>query len=168
LLICRDPNEPGCKEQSQADKAQRPKQSTLALIYHAHKCSKQKISRRTPLDTTRLKFHPSKATLVVLSYPATATATYAYNGDGLRLTAATWNTSSSSTQTAHFAWNTNTDALLSDGTNDFIYGVNANVPIAQVNLANSVTDELLGDTNSNVRGVVELSAGTANQFSLAN
>jgi RHS repeat-associated protein len=96
------------------------------------------------------------------------TASYSYNGDGLRMTAATWNTSTNSVQDTEFTWETPTSALLSDGVFDYVYGQNGNVPIAQIDTGDSVTSELLTGTNSAVRAVVEISSGAASPFTLAN
>jgi RHS repeat-associated protein len=98
----------------------------------------------------------------------TATANYTYNGDGLRMTAATWNVTSSSVQSANYTWSSSTSDLASDGTFDYIYGSNASVPIAQVDITNSIASELIVDTNSNVRGVVEISTGAHSPDALAN
>jgi RHS repeat-associated protein len=95
------------------------------------------------------------------------TETYSYNGDGLRMAVASWDASTSSVQNAEFTWNTNSKALLSDGSFDYIYGASANVPIAQIDIGDSVTAELLADTNSNVRGIVEVSSSAAHPYVLA-
>ncbi len=96
---------------------------------------------------------------------APATADYTYNADGLRLSAATW--SSGSVVETGYTWNSTNSALLSDGTFDYLYGLNPNVPIAQIDLDDSVTSELITDTNSNVRGVVELTSTAHSPDTLA-
>ena len=53
------------------------------------------------------------------------------------MSATTWNASTSSIQTASFTWDTSSSALLSDGSFDYVYGLHANVPIAQINPATS-------------------------------
>ena len=95
-------------------------------------------------------------------------AEYKYNADVLRTSAETWNASTSSVATTDFTWDTESSALLSDGTFDYIYGLNGNVPIAQLDVADSVTSELLTDANENVRGIVELSSSAADPDVLAN
>jgi RHS repeat-associated protein len=100
------------------------------------------------------------------SQPSDLTATY--NGDGLRTTAVTWSSSTNSTVTANMAWNTNSSGLLSNGSFDFLYGLNATVPLAQVDVGDSYTSELVVDASSNVRGIVEVSSGAANPYVLAN
>lgn len=109
----------------------------------------------------------SGSTCTTPSSSATATANYTYNGGGLRMTSATWNASTSSVAETAFTWDTNSSALLSDGSFDYIYGQNASVPIAQVDTSDGVTSELLADPNSNVRGVVEVSTSAYAPFSLA-
>ena len=94
------------------------------------------------------------------------TSNYTYNGDGLRMTAQSWN--GSSVSTAEFTWDTTTSALLSNGTIDYLYGANPNVPVAQIDVGDSVTAELLTDPSSNVRGIVEVSATAANPYVLDN
>jgi RHS repeat-associated protein len=91
--------------------------------------------------------------------------TFTYNADGLRMTASTWNSSTSSVQTADFTWGV-ASGLFSDGAFDYIYGVNPNMPIAQIDAGDSVTSELFTDTNSNVRGLVEVSTGAAHPYTL--
>jgi len=111
--------------------------------------------------------NPSGSTCTTPSSSSTTTANYTYNGDGLRVTAATWNISTTSVQNIQFSWDANTSALLSDGSSDYIYGSNTNVPIAQIHAGDSVTSELLVDTNSNVRGLVEISGSAAHPYALA-
>jgi RHS repeat-associated protein len=82
------------------------------------------------------------------------------------MTAASWNGSAVTTQ--DFTWNTMSSALLSNGTFDYLYGTNQNVPIAQIDTGDSVTDSLLTDPSSNVRGIVEDSSGAAHPDVLAN
>jgi RHS repeat-associated protein len=102
------------------------------------------------------------------SATTTATATYTYNGDGLRMSATTWDSSTSSAETTSYTWDTTNAALLSNGTFDYVYGQDTNVPIAQIDTGDSVTSELLTDTNSDVKGIVEVSTAGANPFILAN
>lgn len=96
------------------------------------------------------------------------TANYSYNADGLRMDAATWNASTDTVETSYFTWDTQTSALLSNGTYDYIYGASSNVPIAQLDAGDSVTSELLTDTNSNVRGIVVVTGGATESYTLAN
>jgi RHS repeat-associated protein len=102
------------------------------------------------------------------SSSAPQTATYTYNANHLRMSGTTWNSSTSSTQTATYTWDEGSSALLSDGNTFYVYGMNDNVPIAQIGAADSVSSELLTDTNSNIRGVIELSSSASNPFALAN
>jgi RHS repeat-associated protein len=97
-----------------------------------------------------------------------AAQTYAYNADGLRATEKTWSSSTSSVVTTAFTWNTGPSALLSNGTFDYLYGLNPNVPIAQIDSGNGITGQLLTDPSGNVRGIVEVSSGGANPFVLGN
>jgi RHS repeat-associated protein len=90
-----------------------------------------------------------------------ATLDFTYNADGLRTKQASWNSSTSSVATTLFTWNSSSSALLSDGNFLYIYGLNANVPIAQFDTSTSVTGDLVTDTNSNVRAVIDLHASTA-------
>jgi RHS repeat-associated protein len=70
--------------------------------------------------------------------------------------------------TQDFTWNTMSSALLSNGTFDYLYGSNGNVPITQIDNGDSVTGELVMDQSSNVKGVVEVSSGAAHPYVLAN
>ena len=110
----------------------------------------------------------SGTTCTTPSATAPATATYTYDADQLRMSATTWNASTSSTQTASFTWDTSSSALLSDGSFDYVYGLHANVPIAQIDPATSVTSQLLSDTTANVRGVLEVTSSAPSPFALAN
>jgi RHS repeat-associated protein len=110
----------------------------------------------------------SGTTCTTPSASAPQTATYAYNAERLRMSATTWNSSTSSTQTTLYTWDSTSSALMSDGSADYVYGLNPNVPVAQVDIGDAVTSELLTDTNSNVRGVVEVTASAASPFALAN
>jgi RHS repeat-associated protein len=92
--------------------------------------------------------------------------TYLYNGDGLRTQEQFWN--GSSTATTKFTWNSSTSALLSDGSFDYLYGANSNLPLAQIDLADSVTDYLLTDSSSNLRGIVEVTSSAASPDALVN
>jgi RHS repeat-associated protein len=80
--------------------------------------------------------------------------------------ASTWN--GSSDVTTDFAWNTSDDALLSDTPFDYVYGVDATNPIAQIDKNDTISSELLSDTNSNICGIVELSLSADSPFTLAN
>src|SRR6202035_5186791 len=95
-------------------------------------------------------------------------AIYTYNGDALRMTAQSWSASTSSVQTTDFTWNTVPSALIVSGSFDYLYGLNAHVPIAQIDTSNSVTGALLTDPSTNVRGIVEVSSSAANPFALDN
>jgi RHS repeat-associated protein len=120
-------------------------------------------------DTGTLScINTSGSTCTTPSSSTTQTSNYTYNGDGLRMTATTWSVSSSSVQTAEFTWDTQSSALLSDGTFDYVYGQSANVPIAQIDPGDLITSELVTDTNSDVKGIVEVSSGATSPFMLAN
>ncbi len=93
---------------------------------------------------------------------------YTYSADNLRMTSKEWNSGTSSVTTTNYTWDATTSALLSDGSDDYVYGTNGNVPIAQIATSGSITDELLTDTNSNVRGVVEISSGATSPDQLVN
>ena len=110
----------------------------------------------------------SGSTCTTPSSSTTQTANYTYNGDGLRMTASTWDTSASSVLDTEFTWNAESSALLADGTFDYIYGKSANVPIAQIDIGDAYTSELLTDAQSDVRALVEVSSGAASPFTLAN
>jgi RHS repeat-associated protein len=90
----------------------------------------------------------------------TSTANYTYNGDGLRMTAATWNTSTSSVQTTGYTWGASS-ALLSDGTYDYIYGLGQYSPIAQIDSGDAITSDLVSDSSSSVRGIVEVTSSAS-------
>jgi RHS repeat-associated protein len=92
---------------------------------------------------------------------------YKYNADGLRMTSTFWNPTSSSTETNDFTWDTVTSALLSDGAFDYIYA-DSNVPVAEIDVGDSITTELIEDPSSNVRGLVEVSSESEDPFSLVN
>ncbi len=84
------------------------------------------------------------------------------------MTSKEWNSGTSSVATTNYTWDATTSALLTDGSDDYVYGTNGNVPIAQIATSGSITDELLTDTNSNVRGVVEISSGATSPDQLVN
>jgi RHS repeat-associated protein len=94
--------------------------------------------------------------------------TFIYDGDGLRMDSTAWDPSSSSTVTTPYTWNTLDQALISNGSFDFIYGLSPNVPIAQIDTNDSVTSELLADSNFNIRGVVEVSTAADSPDTLIN
>lgn len=97
---------------------------------------------------------------------AVGTYDYTYNSDGLRMTTeAGTGTGHTSTE---FTWDGATSALLSDGTLDYIYGVNSNSPIAEIDPSDSVTSQLISDPSLNVRAVVEVSPSAHNPFAIAN
>ena len=101
------------------------------------------------------------------SAPSSATpeaATYTYNGDGLRMSASTWSTASSSVETNQFTWDSLQDSLLSNGQEDYIYGLSSYEPIAQIDAATSVTSEFVADPSSNVRGLVQLEGSPSYQL----
>jgi RHS repeat-associated protein len=77
-----------------------------------------------------------------------------------------WN--GSSVVTAKYTWDSSSSALLSDGGFDYVYGLNPNVPIAQIDTSDSVTSMLLSDTNSNIRGLAEISTSAHTPYTLAN
>jgi RHS repeat-associated protein len=95
-------------------------------------------------------------------------ATYTYDGDGRRMTAATWNTSSGSVVTKDFTWDETTSASLSNGGFNYLYGLSTNIPIAQIDGGSSVTADLITDPSSNIRAIVEVSSGATNPFILGN
>jgi RHS repeat-associated protein len=84
----------------------------------------------------------------------TISSTYAYNGDGLRMSETT------SSVTEQFTWDTasSTPALLVDSTNAYIYGL-GNAPIEQVNLSSHAVSYLVTNAVGSVRAVVN-SSGT--------
>jgi RHS repeat-associated protein len=90
-----------------------------------------------------------------------ATLDFTYNADGLRTQQTAWSTSTSAVVTTPFTWETQSTALLSDGTFLYLYGLNANVPIAQFDVNTSVSGALVTDTNANVRAVIELHNSSA-------
>jgi RHS repeat-associated protein len=98
------------------------------------------------------------------SYPDTTN--YTYNGDGLRTEASTW--TDPSVVTTEFTWDSTKSSLLSDGSFDYIYGTSANDPLAEVDTTDGVVSELVTDTNSNVRGVVEVSSAADSPDTLVN
>ncbi len=102
------------------------------------------------------------------SSSTTQTATYVYNADGLRMQAATWNASTSAVQVANFTWDVGSSALLSDGSFSYLYGSNPNVPLGQIDATTGVASELLADTNSNIRAVVEITSTATNKFVMSN
>jgi RHS repeat-associated protein len=83
------------------------------------------------------------------------------------MTSTFWNPTSSSTETNDFTWDTVTSALLSDGAFDYIYA-DSNVPVAEIDVGDSITTELIEDPSSNVRGLVEVSSESEDPFSLVN
>ncbi len=91
---------------------------------------------------------------------------YTYSASGMRTTAQAWDSGTSAVITIDYTWNVTSSALLSDGTFDYIYGLDSNQPISQIGASGSVTDELLLDSSSNVRGVVEVTSSAANPFVL--
>jgi RHS repeat-associated protein len=96
---------------------------------------------------------------------AADTTAASYNGNGLRMSAATTPTGGGST-TQHFVWNTTTSVpeLLMDHTNAYIYGPNG-MPFEQVNLSAGTINYLVSDALGSVRGFVSsggsLSASTS-------
>lgn len=91
------------------------------------------------------------------SSPTSTTMVYTYNGDGERATS-TLGTGS----TTDFVWDGLQQRVLTNGLQDFIYGLNPSSPVLQITLngSNPVVDLLCQDTNSNTRGVVQLAGGT--------
>jgi RHS repeat-associated protein len=110
--------------------------------------------------------NPSGTTCTGPSSTQPSAQTYTYDGERLRTTSQSW--SGSSVATTDFTWDTTTSALLSNGSFDYIYGTNSNVPIAQVDKGDSVTGELVTDPSSNVKGIVEVSSSAAHPDVLAN
>ena len=82
------------------------------------------------------------------------------------MTASSWDATSSSVSTSNFTWNTLSSALLSDGLYNYIYGNNDNIPIAQIDISDGITTDLLPDASDNVRGLVEVSSGALHPFEL--
>ena len=82
------------------------------------------------------------------------------------MTASSWDATSSSVSTSNFTWNTLASALLSDGLYNYIYGHNDNIPIAQIDISDGITTDLLPDASDNVRGLVEVSSGALHPFEL--
>jgi hypothetical protein len=89
---------------------------------------------------------------VAVSAP-TVSAAYSYNGDSLRTSATTNGVAQ------HFVWDQATDELLSDGTNDYIYGPNGMV-VEQVARAGSVPTFLHQDQLGSTR-LLRSSTGAA-------
>jgi hypothetical protein len=85
--------------------------------------------------------------------PATGATTYTYDGDGLRSSETTGET------TTDFYWDTASSVpeLLAAGSTDYIYGL-GNTPIAQVN-GTGTTYEYISDRDGSVREVVSPSTG---------
>jgi RHS repeat-associated protein len=112
--------------------------------------------------------NPSGTTCTGPSSSQPSAMTASYQADGLRTQTKSWNSSTSSVVTTSYTWDTRTSAVLSSGTFDYLYGMNPNVPIAQLDTGDSVTSELVADPSSNVRGIVEISAGAAHPDVVAN
>ena len=117
-------------------------------------------------DTGTLScYNTGASTCTTPSAANPSTFTYTYNADGLRMSASAWN---GALTTTDFTWNSKTSALLSNGTDDFLYGLNPNVPLAQIDPVRHITDLLVSDPSQNVRGIIELSAAAAHPDTLVN
>jgi RHS repeat-associated protein len=112
--------------------------------------------------------NPSGTTCTGPSSSQPSAMTASYQADGLRTQTRSWSTSTSSVVTTSYTWDTGSSALLSNGTFDYLYGLNSNVPIAQLDTGNSVTSELQADPSSNLRGIVEVGSGAAHPDVVAN
>ncbi len=85
---------------------------------------------------------------------------YGYNGDGLLVA------SSNATGTATNTWDTTASVglLLSDGTNDYIYGPDG-TPVEQAGLASGTVDYYLSDAQGSTRALLSSSGAVAATFS---
>ncbi len=91
---------------------------------------------------------------------------YAYNADGIRVKTQSWDASTSSVVTTDSTWSGS--ELLSQGSFDYVYGLEANAPIAQIDTGDGVTGELLSGLPLSVKGIVEVSTSAGHPFQLAN
>lgn len=84
------------------------------------------------------------------------------------MTTKSWDSLTNSVVATDFTWNTESSALLSNGTFDYVYGQNPNLPISQVDTVDGYSSELLTDPITNVRAIVEVSSGSADPYVLDN
>jgi RHS repeat-associated protein len=92
------------------------------------------------------------------SDPTSTTSIYSYDAGGLRTSA------TEGSSTTSFTWDTaaGNPQLATDGTWDYLYSPGGAVPIEQVSASgpSPTSDLLVTDPSGNVRGIVQLSAGT--------
>ena len=105
----------------------------------------------------RLVCYNTNGTTCSTSSPTSTTTINTYNGDGERATSTL-----GAGATTTFVWDALQDRALSNGQQDFIYGLNASSPVLQITLngSNPVVDLLCQGTNSDTRGIVQLAGGT--------
>ena len=111
-------------------------------------------------------YNANGATCTTPSSTNTSTYNYTYNADGLRMTSTAW--LSSAVKTTDYTWYSKNSALLSNGTFNYLYGLNSNVPVAQIDTSTNVTGVLIADPSTNIRGVVEVSPASVHPNTLAN
>ena len=155
-----DAGPPERRESAACSRTSRPSSSQVPP-HVGHATATSSVSSETRTERNLLSTSRKRTPSIGISIFSIASSSVV-TSDGSSGRSLTWRTYAVKPPEIRSA--TLSSALLSDGLYNYIYGNNDNIPIAQIDISDGITTDLLPDASDNVRGLVEVSSGALHPF----